>query len=722
MPAQMLVNLGFVSLKTRRKERMNLLKRYKYLLAVTIVGLVGFSAALRLNAAQASDERPDKAQFLTQLVSYIIGQWHYDPKAIDDSLSVSVYDEYLKTLDFGKRYFTQADSALLDRYRYEIDDQILAGDTMFFHSATSVFKTRMEMVAASLDSLLATPMDFTVEETLDPNDTTYARDMTQVMDRWRRYLKYNVLTRLYSDLKTEEDKASKDSTYVAKTTEELEKKAREAVLKNFRDYFKRIDELDEEDWFSMYLNAFTMYFDPHTQYMAPREEKDFNTSISGQLEGIGAVLQQKDGYTTIASIVPGSPAAKSGQLAVGDQILEVAQGNDEYVNIVGMRLDDAVDLIRGKKGSTVRLKVQQADGAIKEVPLVRDVVELEETFVRSAVVEKDGRKYGVIYVPKFYVNFENEDGRESSDDLAKEIAQLKKEGIEGIVLDLRNNTGGALTGAVKMGGLFIDQGPIVQVKTREGQIRVLPDNDPSVAWDGPLVVLVNEISASASEIFAGAMKDYNRAIIVGSKQTYGKGSVQNIVELDNMVRGKLFGDDALGALRLTIEKFYRVNGAGNQLRGVASDVEIPDVYSVIEMNESTENLPMPWDSIPAARYYRLDNDFAPVIERARARIEADPYFQQVQENIAWLKSRKESRPIPLSLEGFRQDDSLYRAEAKRFDSINKFRSELEYVSPQYEQALSATDSTLASKRKTWHEDLRKDAAMQQAVEILSDIR
>ena len=226
---------------------MNLLKRYKYLLAVTIVGLVGFSAALRLNAAQASDERPDKAQFLTQLVSYIIGQWHYDPKAIDDSLSVSVYDEYLKTLDFGKRYFTQADSALLHRYRYDIDDQILAGDTMFFHSATSVFKTRMEMVAASLDSLLASPMDFTVEETLDPNDTTYARDMTQVMDRWRRYLKYNVLTRLYSDLKTEEDKASKDSTYVAKTAEELEKKAREAVLKNFRDYFKRIDELDEEE-------------------------------------------------------------------------------------------------------------------------------------------------------------------------------------------------------------------------------------------------------------------------------------------------------------------------------------------------------------------------------------------------------------------------------------------------------------------------------------------
>ena len=243
---------------------MNILKRYKYLLAGTAVCLAGFSAVVRLNAAQAPSERTDKAQFLTQLIAYMLGQWHYSPKPVDDSLSVAVYEEYLKTLDFGKRYFTQADSVLLERYRYDIDDQVLAGDTAFFHSATSIFKDRTAMVAGALDSIMASPMDFSLRESLCMDDSLYARDMEQVLDRWRKYLKYNVLTRLYADLKTEDDKAAKDSTYVRKTTAELEAKARESVLKNYRDYFKRIDELDNEDWFSMYLNALTMYFDPHT--------------------------------------------------------------------------------------------------------------------------------------------------------------------------------------------------------------------------------------------------------------------------------------------------------------------------------------------------------------------------------------------------------------------------------------------------------------------------
>lgn len=700
---------------------MNLIKRYKYLWAATAICLAGFSAAIKLNAAPA-DRQPDKAQFLTQLVSYMLGQWHYNPKPIDDSLSASVFDEYLKTLDFGKRYYTKADSTLLEKYRYDVDNQILAGDTAFFHSATSIFKERMALVSGALDSLMAIPMDFSAKESLVLDDSTYAYSMSDVMDRWHKYLKYNVLTRVYSDLKVEEDKAAKDSTYVPKKQAELEQKAREAVLKNYRDYFKRIAELDNEDWFSMYLNAFTTYYDPHTQYMAPREEKDFNASISGQLEGIGAVLQQKDGYITIASIVPGSPSAKSGQLAVGDQILEVAQGNDEYVSIVGMRLDDAVDLIRGKKGSTVRLKLQKADGSIKEIPLVRDVVEIEDTFVRSAVVEKDGRKYAVIYVPKFYVNFENKDGRESAEDLAKEIERLKADGIEGIALDLRNNGGGALGGAVKMGGLFIEQGPIVQTRSRDGQVRVLPDNDPSVAWGGPLVILINGISASASEIFAGAMQDYNRAIIIGSKQTFGKGTVQNVVELDNMVRGKIFDEGALGALKLTIEKFYRVNGSGNQIRGVKSDVEIPDMFSVLDMSEDKEKHVMKWDSIPPARYTRLNNDFSPVIEKAKARIAEDPYFKQVRENIEWLKARKGNKEIPLSLDEFRAEDEQYRAEAKRFDQIDKFQSNLDYLSPAYERPLIEKDTTLASKRKTWHKDLKKDATLQQAVEILSDMK
>lgn len=313
-----------------------------------------------------------------QLVSYILSEWHYSPKAVDDSLSKAVFDDYLKTLDYGKRYFTSSDIALLDKYKYDIDNQILESDMAFFRSATSVFKERLAQVSSSLDSLLAQPMDFNAQETLNTDQQDYAPDMKGVLERWRLYLKYNVLTRLYSDLKQEDKKAEKDSAYVKKSQAELEKKAREGVLKNYKDYFRMMDEFNDDDWFSMYMNAITGYFDPHTSYMAPRDEKDFNTRISGQVEGIGAVLQSKDGFTTISSIIPGSPSAKSGQLSVGDQILEVAQGNDEYVSIIGMRMDDAVDLIRGKKGTTVRLKVQKADGTIKEVPIVRDVVEIEE--------------------------------------------------------------------------------------------------------------------------------------------------------------------------------------------------------------------------------------------------------------------------------------------------------------------------------------------------------
>lgn len=699
---------------------MKLIKKYKLLFAATLICLAGFSVIIRLNAAP--QEKPQRDEFLMQLVSYILSEWHYSPKAVDDSLSKAVFDDYLKTLDYGKRYFTSSDIALLDKYKYDIDNQILESDMAFFRSATSVFKERLAQVSSSLDSLLAQPMDFNAQETLNTDQQDYAPDMKGVLERWRLYLKYNVLTRLYSDLKQEDKKAEKDSAYVKKSQAELEKKAREGVLKNYKDYFRMMDEFNDDDWFSMYMNAITGYFDPHTSYMAPRDEKDFNTRISGQVEGIGAVLQSKDGFTTISSIIPGSPSAKSGQLSIGDQILEVAQGNDEYVSIIGMRMDDAVDLIRGKKGTTVRLKVQKADGTIKEVPIVRDVVEIEETFVRSAIVEKDGRKFGIIYVPKFYVNFENKDSRESSADLKKELDYLKKEGVEGIAIDLRNNTGGALSGAVKMGGLFIEKGPIVQTKSRDGRARALSDTDPSVAWDGPLVVLINGVSASASEIFAGAMKDYNRAVIIGSKQTYGKGTVQNVIELDNMVRGKLFGDNPLGALKLTIEKFYRVNGSGNQIKGVASDIEIPDMLSILDIDESNENYAMSWDSIAPLPYSRLQGDFTPVIKRSRERVEANPYFVQVRENLKWLKERKENKTIPLSLENFRAEDLQYREDSKRFDLLDKFESPLTYVSPQHEKPLIETDTTLASKRKAWHNELKKDATLEEAVNILSEMK
>lgn len=703
-----------------------MIKKYRFLLGSSLIVLVGLCTLIRLNASQPSESptrQPQKEEFILQLVSYILSEWHYNPKAVDDSLSVAVFDGYMSTLDFGKRFFTTADVAVLEKYRYDVDDQIMNGDLSFFNSSTQIFKERMRQVSSELDTLLKDPMDFTIDEYYTTEETTYPASREEMIDRWRKYLKYNILTRVYADEEIEREKASKDSTYTPRTYAEIETKAREGVLKNYHDYFRRMEKLSSDDWFSMYVNSLTTYYDPHTTYMAPEEEKEFNESMSGQMEGIGAVLQQKDGYITVSSIVPGGPAAKDGNLAAGDQILEVAQGDSLYVNIVGMMLDDAVEMIRGKKGTTVRLKVQKAaDGSFREISIVRDVVEIDETFVRSAVVEKDGRKYGVIYVPKFYVNFEDKNARESAADLEKEIQHLKEEGVEGLVIDLRNNGGGALSGAVKMSGLFIDKGPVVSTKSRNGYPRSLNDDVEGLSWDGPMVVVINGLSASASEIFAGAMKDYNRAVIVGSPQTFGKGTVQNVIELDDMVRSELFGKEKLGALKLTIEKFYRVNGAGNQLHGVASDVVLPDAVSVLDMGEGTEKHVMGWDSIPSAGYDRLDNDFTPVINAARERVKKSPYFGLVNENLDWLKARREIKQVPLSMEKFREDDQKYKQEAKKFDSIGKYTSPYDYVSPRYELPQVEKDTILASKRASWHRDLKKDATLAESIEILSSMK
>ena len=703
-----------------------MIKKYKFLLGSSLVVLVGLCTLIRLNASEPSQEpmrKPQKEEFILQLVTYILSEWHYNPKPIDDSLSSAVFDGYMSTLDFGKRFFTTADVAVLEKYRYTVDNQILDGDLSFFNNSTQIFKERMRQVSSELDTLLKDPMDFTAKEYYVTEEENYPASREEMIDRWRKYLKYNILTRVYADEEIEAEKAAKDSAYKPRTHSEIEAKAREGVLKNYHDYFRRMEKLSPDDWFSMYVNSLTTYFDPHTTYMAPEEEKEFNEAMSGQMEGIGAVLQQKDGYITISSIVPGGPAAKDGNLAAGDQILEVAQGDSLYVNIVGMMLDDAVEMIRGKKGTTVRLKIQKAsDGSFREISIVRDVVEIDETFVRSAVVEKDGHKYGVIYVPKFYVNFENKDSREASSDLEKEINRLKEEGVEGLVIDLRNNGGGALSGAVKMSGLFIDQGPVVATKSRDGFPRMLNDQAVGMVWDGPMVVVINGLSASASEIFAGAMKDYNRAVIVGAPQTFGKGTVQNVVELDNMVRSKLFGDEKLGALKLTIEKFYRVNGAGNQLHGVASDVVMPDAVAVLDMGEGTEKYVMDWDSIPSAGYDRLDNDFTSVINSSRERVGKSPYFNVVKENIEWLKKRKEIKQVPLSMEEFRSDDKKYKQESKKFDQISQYSSPYNYVSPRYEIPMVEKDTVLASKRKSWHKDLKKDATLTESIDILSSMK
>lgn len=370
------------------------------------------------------------------------------------------------------------------------------------------------------------------------------------------------------------------------------------------DYFDLIKDLNRSDWFAIFLNAIVERFDPHTTYFPAEDKERFDISMSGKLEGIGARLQKKNDYTEISELISGGPAWRGKELEAGDVVLKVAQGDAEPVDVVGMRLDDVVKKIKGPKGTEVRLTVKKTDGSIRVITIIRDEVEMEETYARSSVVEKNGMKYGIIYLPKFYIDFENKDSRDAAKDVAIEVERLKDANVQGIIVDVRDNGGGSLKTVVDIGGLFIEQGPIVQVRTSEGKKEVLYDRDKKVAWDGPLVIMTNSFSASASEILAAAMQDYKRAVIIGGKQTYGKGTVQNVIDLNQFVRGSAYGD--LGALKTTTQKFYRINGGSTQLEGVASDVVMPNKFAYLKMGERDEKNAMPWDKNRPSRLQRLE--------------------------------------------------------------------------------------------------------------------
>ena len=443
--------------------------------------------------------------------------------------------------------------------------------------------------------------------------------------------------------------------------------------------------------------------------------------MSGTLEGIGARLQKKNDITEISELIPGGPAWRGKQLEQGDLIMKVAQGGEEPVDVVGMRLDDVVKKIKGKKGTEVRLTVKKVDGTIKVISIIREVVELEETYAKSSVVREGGKLFGVIYLPKFYIDFENKDKRDAFKDVAQEIERLKAQGVEGIVMDLRDNGGGSLQTVVDMVGLFIEDGPVVQIKSAGRKKEVLFDKDSRVQWDGPLVVMVNNFSASASEIFAAAIQDYKRGIVIGSKHTYGKGTVQNLIDLNQFVRSSSFGD--LGALKTTTQKFYRINGGSTQREGVLSDIVMPDRYSYIEMGERDVENAMPWDKIDQASYKVTKTaTFDDVIAKSKARMASSPQFKLIEENAKWIHERKDMNVYSLNYNKFRAEESTIEANAKKFKALVDYKSDLKFTSLPYEQEAFKKDSLLAQKRERWHESLANDVYVEEALNILSDMK
>ena len=679
---------------------------------------------LTLQAETTLKSDPEKDKILVYVLKNILTRGHFVVKDMNDDFSEKVYKSFIEGLDPSKRYFTQDDLKEFSKYKYEIDNQLLKDDVSFYNLVYNRFLEKTANAKSYYGEILKQPFNFNKKETIDIDydKIPFAKNENKLVDYWRKQLKLNTLSRIQSELEKQEEKLKKDKKYKKKSFKTLEKEARKEVLKNMNELYLRIDELEHEDWFSVFLNSVVSAFDPHTTYMAPRIKERFDQDMSGKLEGIGARLSRQGIYTEIVELVSGGPAWKQGELEAGDIILEVAQGDKDPLDIVGMRLDDAIKFIKGKKGTEVRLTVKKKlDGSTKIISIIRDVVELEETFVKSSIVEKDGKKYGLIDLPRFYIDFSDRDARDSAKDMEKEIARLKSENIAGLLIDLRNNGGGSLQTAIQIAGLFIKQGPVVQVKYRGQDPIVKSDVDPKMQWDGSVVVLVNELSASASEIFAAAMQDYGRAVIIGGNQTYGKGTVQSVIPINNFYPKY---EKDLGAIKMTIQKFYRVNGGSTQIEGVYSDIAMPDRYSYMKFGERDLDGALVWDKVPQAKYTQTNSyeNFSEVVDKSKTRIASNTKFKLINEYAKWLKQNQEDTSYSLNYKDFAKESKEQEQVAKKYSDAFKYKSNLTFNSPKYELPLLKKDSILADKRNIWHKNLSKDIYVAEALNVLKDLK
>ena len=701
------------------KRIVEFMKRnYKVIIVITALSAVLWSF---IPSEKKSD--PEKDKLLLELLTMVLERGHYSPAAIDDAFSKKVYAKYLDNIDPTKRFFLQSDIEEFSKYETKIDDMIKNKDLTFFNLTNSRLLQRMQECRAIYDDVLDNPFDFNTIENInvDYEKLPYAKNKRELVDRWRKQLKLQALSSITDKQKLEDDKKEKDAKYAVKSFETIEKEVRESSLKSLNEYFDFIQkELTRNDWFSIYLNAIVERFDPHTFYFSPEDKEKFDVSMSGTFEGIGARLQKKNDAVEISELISGGPAWKGKELEAGDLILKVGQGKEEPIDVAGMRLDDVVKKIKGPKGTEVRLTVKKVDGTIKIISIIRDEVETEETFAKSSVVEKDGKRFGVIYLPKFYISFENKENRDAYKDVAIEIERLKAQNIDGIVMDLRDNGGGSLETVVKMVGLFIPEGPVVQVKAPGRDPEILPDPDKKVQYDGPLVVMINNFSASASEIFAAAIQDYKRGIIVGSKHSYGKGTVQNVIDLNQFIRGNSYGD--LGALKTTIQKFYRINGGSTQREGVLSDIIFPDRFTYLDMGERDEESALPWDKIAPAKYEPLNMNYDGIIANSKKRIASNTFFNLIDENAKWIFERKDENTFSLNLNQFKKEMALSDAKIKKFKAISDYNNKLKFNSLPNEIALFEKDSLLKQKRERWHEDLQKDLYIEETLNVIAEIR
>ena len=700
----------------------------KILIPLLIIAALGGFLAFRQVSTEAKTVPENRRQLILQTIMKAIQEGHYSPRPLDDSFSARVWSRYLDQLDYGKQYFTAGEIADLKKYQYTIDDGLKTGLSPFFDAVDAYFVKGIDRAEGYAMESLKAPFTFTTADSimLQGDKLDYAADEAALKDRWRKAMKYRVLLK-YVELKDAQDK---DSTGAKKKSDvKLEAEAREAISKNQTTFFRRMHKLDEAQRFALFVNAVTGSQDPHTDYFPPKDKQRFDEAMAGSFSGIGAQLKDEDGKIKITAIIPGSPSWKQGELKANDEIIKVGQGSAEPEDVQGWDLEDVVSKIRGKKGSEVRLTVRRPDGAQKVIPITRGDVLMEETFAKSALIGGKNGPIGYITLPEFYADFTVRNGRHSAPDVAIEIEKLKQAGAKSIIFDLRNNGGGSLSDVVDIVGFFINQGPVVQVRSSQAAPMTLRDDKSGTLFDGPLVVMINNGSASASEILAAAVQDYNRGLVVGTT-SFGKGTVQKVIGLeevlDPITRMKLSasGEAPMGALKLTMQKFYRVNGGSTQLRGVTPDVLLPDAYELLdEIGERRDKTSLPWDQIAplsVSKENRLQN-IPMLAARSKSRLEQNEAFRLIEASARRMKAREEGKAFPLNEKSYRQELAEANALNKKLEEIEKNGTPISVSSLKADEVQINRDSTTVKKNEDWLKALKKDVYLAETVQIMNDM-
>jgi len=674
-------------------------------------------------STHTTELQPTQRQKLLATVGALLEAQHYSPKIIDDNFSKKLFAAYLKALDPEKTLFVQSDIAGFKKFETSLDDEIKGAPIAFVPAVSAIYTKRIEETVLLYKELLKNPFDFNANDSvlLENNKQDFANNVSVRKERWRKQLTYAALER-YADYLEQREKNKGQKDYVAKPDSTLERMAREQVLKATNKRFDRIQKTFNEDQrFTTYINAITGLMDPHTDYFPPIEKRSFDEGMSGRFYGIGAQLGEDENGIKIASVQPGGAAWKSREIDANDVILKVAQGSAEPVDVVGYATEDAVKIIRGNKGTEVRLTIKKATGTVKVVSLIREEIVLDETFARSAIVTEGTDKIGYIYLPEFYADYEREDGNRCSEDIAKEINKFKAENVKGIVIDLRNNGGGSLYEVVQMVGLFINQGPVVQVRDREGKSNILSDRQSGALYDGPLAVMVNEFSASASEIFAGAIQDYKRGVVIGSTSTYGKGTVQRSIPFGNPV-DQFSGRTDMGAVKLTFQMFYRINGASTQLKGVESDIVLPDSYEYLKIREKDNETALPFHKIPTAPYFLWSQSavYEAAIAAEKERVAKDANFMTLKNNLSWIASTSEGY-APLNLSSYQALQTKIKKIVEQNTTLLKVSKPLSVKPVAVDSAkfYNNPDKNKGERYKAWLTAIASDMPISETVKVMN---